>query len=306
MRILFPQHEINPGQVDEMYQLEYNAATTCGYIVNLYNHDEFVSSQKLISNLPLNTTMEPIILRGYMLKSRQYEYFYETLLLKKYRLVNDSHQYHRCHHSYESHFIFGNQSPKIMYFPNLSKEIFDRIVTIEFLNEKLVEMKRYFDSDFFILKDSVKSEKHIPELFKISIDITAEELLSRLKLFIEKRGKSYNDGLVFKEFVDLKKYSSNKINEWRIFVFRGKIISCSQNSELHLEDVKIPSLEWIETFTNKIQSDFFTIDVAEKSDGSWTIIETGDGQVSGLSPGQNELEFYNQISKYIPSHFFTI
>ena len=89
-------------------------------------------------------------------------------------------------------------------------------------------------------------------------------------------------------------------------MFRGKIISCSQNSELHLEDVKIPSLEWIETFTNKIQSDFFTIDVAEKSDGSWTIIETGDGQVSGLSPGQNELEFYNQISKYIPSHFFTI
>ena len=31
-----------------------------------------------------------------------------------------------------------------------------------------------------------------------------------------------------------------------------------------------------------VKSNFFTIDVAKKSDGEWIVMELGDGQVSGL------------------------
>ena len=37
------------------------------------------------------------------------------------------------------------------------------------------------------------------------------------------------------------------------------------------------------------------LDFAEKEDGSWMIIETGDGQVSGLSEGQDPRAFYRAL-----------
>ena len=44
-----------------------------------------------------------------------------------------------------------------------------------------------------------------------------------------------------------------------------------------------------------LNSPFYTIDYAEMDDGSWIIIETGDGQVSGLSEGQDYEAFYRAL-----------
>ncbi|WP_406534581.1 ATP-grasp domain-containing protein [Methanobrevibacter sp.] len=41
-----------------------------------------------------------------------------------------------------------------------------------------------------------------------------------------------------------------------------------------------------------LPSTFYTVDYAELSDGTWKIIEAGDGQVSGLSDNQNIHNFY--------------
>jgi len=53
-----------------------------------------------------------------------------------------------------------------------------------------------------------------------------------------------------------------------------------------------PYIKTAEEVASQIDSNFFTIDIAEKEDGKWMIIETGDGQVSDTSPGQNCLDFY--------------
>ena len=44
-----------------------------------------------------------------------------------------------------------------------------------------------------------------------------------------------------------------------------------------------------------LDSRFYTVDFAELENGSWTVIETGDGQVSGLSPNQDVFRFYDEI-----------
>ena len=41
-------------------------------------------------------------------------------------------------------------------------------------------------------------------------------------------------------------------------------------------------VEWIKSIAKRIRSNFVTIDVARKEDGSLIIMELGDGQVSGL------------------------
>jgi hypothetical protein len=46
----------------------------------------------------------------------------------------------------------------------------------------------------------------------------------------------------------------------------------------------------------KVQSRFFTMDVARRVDGSWTIIELGDGQVAGLPARADALAFYQALA----------
>ena len=43
-------------------------------------------------------------------------------------------------------------------------------------------------------------------------------------------------------------------------------------------------------------SPFYTVDYAELADGSWKVIETGDGGVSGLSDRQDAKAFYRALS----------
>ncbi|WP_420082992.1 ATP-grasp domain-containing protein [Treponema primitia] len=46
-----------------------------------------------------------------------------------------------------------------------------------------------------------------------------------------------------------------------------------------------------------VQSNFFTMDIARKADGGLTIIELGDGQVSGLPQRADKTDFYGEIKK---------
>lgn len=55
-----------------------------------------------------------------------------------------------------------------------------------------------------------------------------------------------------------------------------------------------PPKELVEKYRT-LKSPFYTVDLAEKEDGSWMIIETGDGQVSGMSEGQNYDAFYRAL-----------
>ena len=72
-----------------------------------------------------------------------------------------------------------------------------------------------------------------------------------------------------------------------------KVSSISRNS---LQPTYTPSVpkELVQKYKN-LPSLFYTVDYAEKEDGSWIIIETGDGGVSGLSEGQNYDSFYRAL-----------
>lgn len=46
--------------------------------------------------------------------------------------------------------------------------------------------------------------------------------------------------------------------------------------------IRYKEYKWIESVAAKVRSNFVTIDVARKEDGTLIIMELGDGQVSGL------------------------
>ncbi len=54
-------------------------------------------------------------------------------------------------------------------------------------------------------------------------------------------------------------------------------------------------MNWFSQVAQKIQSRFFTMDVAQKRDGAWSIVELGDGQVAGLPARIDGEAFYQAL-----------
>jgi sugar phosphate isomerase/epimerase len=47
----------------------------------------------------------------------------------------------------------------------------------------------------------------------------------------------------------------------------------------------------------RVQSRFFTMDVAKRLDGEWMIVELGDGQVAGLPDRADVVAFYRRLAE---------
>ena len=282
MKILFPCHELDNKKVDYYYLEEHHAAKLQGHDCFLFNHDEFVLGN-FKSNISKMDNKSPIILRSWMLNLSQYEELYKILDDLGYTLINTPEQYKNCHHFPESYDYIKEHTSKSIFIKEWDADI-------------LQDISNFFGDKDFLMKDFVKSAKGTPGLFKMSSEISGEELLDKVEKFIEHRGVLFNEGLVFKEFVDLKKYGEN-VNEYRLFFYDRKLISISQNSNLK-ESHNKPDSETIDLIGKvacEIDSNFFTIDIAEMEKGVWMIIEIGDGQVSGLSPNQNCFEYYTTM-----------
>ena len=79
-----------------------------------------------------------------------------------------------------------------------------------------------------------------------------------------------------------------------MFYCNNQAITISRNSG-QPEYLPEPPEALIKKYSN-LNSSFYTVDYAEMEDGDWKIIESGDGQVSGLSDFQNAESFYRKLS----------
>lgn len=283
-KILFPNEPYNRKEVDSSYKSEYNVSKTIGMVSYFYDYDVFVDDGKLISNIDF-TDPCTIIYRGWMLKPEKYTELYNTILDKSsgfIKLINDPTEYRNCH-----------------CFPNvydLIKKYTPRMVMVD--NHNLVmqykSILNNIEYDFFI-KDHVKSAKTDKGVEKIDRNISCFDLMKKVNDFVNERGKLFTGGIVLKEFVNLKKIDG-KTNEWRCFFLNGKMLNLIQNSNLETES--FPSLELIYEVNRKLicSSKFFTVDFAQLEDDSWIVIETGDGQVSGLPNDSCSIPFYAKLS----------
>lgn len=278
--LLYPSDYFDINKVESLYQEEYDACRKfTEFIPILYNHDILVSEHKLILNH--NGLGGLGIIRGWMLKPEQYAFLYKELNERGIRLVNQPEEYDKCH-----------------LFPYIYEEIRSftaRTLWFESIEDiKWNEINETFPR--FMIKDYVKSLKNteFPQYFQTPAN--ESEMKPYLERFVEMRGELYTGGIVLKEYVDLKKYGS-KTNEYRVFYLKGEPAAVSRNSN-QSKDCPVVPASFVQKFT-KIKSNFYTVDFAEAADGSWLVLETGDGQVSGLSPGQHSFKFYDEIRRIL-------
>ena len=295
LRILFPCDYFNHRKVDEAYKAEFDVATAMGFKTLLYDYDRLVS-ERYVSLIGDSHPDAEIMYRGWMLSIKQYELLYDALVKAGHRLINTGTEYKFCHYFDEIYDVIIHDTP----------EIYKTLTPQSSLEQSWKNLKTWFDGSFMI-KDNVKSVKgSIDFPNRIHNTVTFHEYSSIINKFIKLRGDLFTGEIILKEFVELQKYGisiNGKVteftNEVRAFFYDEKLVSLSQNSDQYdmIIPPDVPPMELVMKYAKKLPSNFFTIDFAERADGQWIILETGDGQVSGLSPNQNILQFYAKIQE---------
>jgi len=283
-KILFPSEPfLNNNTVDSSFLGEYNVCKTLGFDIYLFDYDILLEEGKFKSNINSNTE-GVFIYRGWMLKPNEYELLYnyiKDVTNNKSKLISDYYEYRNLHCFPHIYHLIKDYTPKIEVI-----EQYDKLSSYKDVIKKI-------DYDFFI-KDFVKSIKTDKGVERIDKNISCVDLFDKINSFIEERGNLFTGGIVLKEFVNLKKID-NKTNEWRIFVIDGKVICTLQNSNLDTYDKPPINMINIVSCILYKYSNFFTVDFAQLEDDNWVVIETGDGQVSGISNESDYVKLYNNI-----------
>lgn len=280
---LFCNHPLYQRKPDEDYEAEYIAAQENENKVALFSYEDLEQGKLSLYGEEIKGLT---IYRGWMMKPEMYRLFYEQCKKRDIILINDPVRYETCH-------LLPGWYDKV--YPNTAKSVWTEGRDID----KAEDMLSGFDTDV-IVKDYVKSRKHEwYEACYIPKDRTGGENV--IRTFAERQGDNLVGGIVLREFLKLKQAGYHKQSgmpiseEYRVVIALGKIVSVTA----YWEDQSADELERIGEFalgsTQKVRSNFYTVDVAVLENGDLVVMELGDAQVSGLQEETAE-NYYKKLS----------
>lgn len=274
MTIVFPSSYMSGRRVDEAFEREYEAALAAGLAAALFRQELWDEERKVRLDQEISG---PALYRGWMMKPEEYELFYEALTETGLNLFTAPPQYAAMHIFPNVYRYLQEDTPKTLFFPLHAR------MDVGEIREQLGD---------FLIKDHVKSAKNTDFPAFFGGDMTQEEFARWMERFYEIRGELLTGGILAKQYVRLKQYDGHT-NEYRVFYLRGHIVSVSRNSLQPGFTAELPR-SLAEKYA-ALPSPFYTVDYGEKEDGNWTVIEAGDGGVSGLSEGQDCGAFFRAV-----------
>ena len=274
---LFPSSYFNVSKVDEDLQSEYDAVKATGlFDVILFGYDKwFEEDQLVIKDTPQEE--RTAVYRGYMMNPEKYERFYQHLLENNIRLITTPKEYELMHIFPNVYELLKEDTAKMEIYPLHTQ------INVDSIKHTIGQ---------FMVKDYVKSVKgtEFPKYF--GEDIIQEEFDQWMEVFYKYRGNLLTGGICIKEYLNLKHYGDHT-NEYRVFYINNNIATITRNSGQNI-DASLPPQQLLEKYSH-LESRYYTVDYAELEDGSWKIIEAGDGQVSGLAEYQDYEQYFKVL-----------
>ena len=240
---VFPCSPFNPRNIDETFLDQVQALKAAGFGVSSYSHN----ISKIHPIIPEGST---VVYRGWMMQLGEYERFYIVMYAQGLNPLISPDVYKSCHH-----------------LPNWYSKISDLTSETYMYSESddlVTELSKLGWNKFFI-KDYVKSLKTAPG----SIISKPEEITAVIDAMKKYRG-FIEGGICVRRYEEYKPNS-----ETRVFVLNGRAYEPS---------ILVPDAfyDLVKECIKRIDSPFFTIDIALRTDNTYRVIEIGDGQVSDL------------------------
>lgn len=289
IEFLFPQNPLNKRMCDLDYEEEFNEVQRLGYSAGLLDIDNIKPHISQYADIITRT-----IYRGWMLSPESYRQLYDKLSQNSHYLINTPEQYDYCHLIPKWYDDFKDITPLTIWSEDIS-------------DESIINMLKIFGDKALVVKDYVKSRKH--EWYEACYIPKASDKENATKVihtFLERQGENLIGGLVLREFVDLQftgyhPQSGMKLSaEYRAFFLCGKLICIIDYWNTGTTEYKLNKDEynWLSSLASRVNSVFFTIDIARKSSGELIVMELGDGQVSGLQDWTAK-QFYSKLAPVI-------
>lgn len=295
MRIIYCDSVFDPKLIEPDYASEKEAAVQSGYSFSLISFEELISNNVItaLKYVDASPELEIGIYRGWMLTPAQYEWLYSGLLNKNIQLINSPMEYQHCHYLPDSYEKIKGMTPASEW-------------TTDTTSENVISLAQSFGKVPLIVKDFVKSEKHHwNEACFIPDASDGKSVQKIVEKFLELRGNLLNQGLVFRTFEPLQFLTDHSqsgmplTKEFRIFFARKQVVALAHYWDDVAYQGELPDLSKFLDIAQGIDSQFFTMDVAQKTSGEWIIMELGDGQVAGFPDNLDQLQFYHQLSEVV-------
>ncbi len=237
---------------------------------------------------PEHDLPKPAVYRGWMLKPLAYRDLYRSALAAGALLINSPDEYRFCHELPSWYARLEASTPKSVWFKSqLSfEEQLDGKEPEFDLDHILAEVHKKLGFGPLIVKDFVKSCKH--EWDTACYIPGTNKLAEVTRAFVELQGDDLNSGLVYREYVPLRRVGTHPksgmpvFNEVRVWFLSGVPLMTHTywGPDEGGLDIEPPEGQF---FTDEaVSSNFYTMDMAQQENGRWIVIELGDGQVSGL------------------------
>lgn len=298
MRIIYCDSVFDNKIIEPDFEEEKKSALKAGFDFSLISFEELTNGNILTALRFVKgpERKELGIYRGWMLTPNQYRNLYDGLLKENVELINSPAEYKHCHYLPDSYKKIVSKTPKSNW-------------TTELNNDSILKLTKEFEDSPLIVKDFVKSEKHNwEEACFIPNASDSDKVKSVVNKFIELRGGSLNEGLVFRQFEELEYLTEHSksgmplTKEFRIFFANKKIVKIFDYWDEGEYGETKPELDSFIDIAQNIDSNFFTMDVAKKKNGDWIIMELGDGQVAGLPVNADKDEFYSELKENTLQH----
>jgi hypothetical protein len=294
VELLFCGDVIHKHMVEEDYYQEFTAANEAGISCNVFDFDTAVDDNnysKAIKNIPEASKLKAVIYRGWMFTIEQYVKLHHKLLLdKNIELINTPEEYAFCHWLPNCYEVIKYATPKTVWASLGQLPDLDLAALLEPFGNKPI-----------VLKDYVKSAKHYWNTACFIPDASdLDKVRDTMQEFSNVRD-GITGGFVFREYRELQQIGVHPISkipiskEYRLFFLNGELIDMSPYWEEGEYDSELPPYGFGDIAKN-VKSSFFSMDVAKAADGSWIVIELGDGQVSGLPVGCDIKSFYKALA----------
>ena len=297
MKILFPSW---PGErrVDLAFEGERDAAKAAGFEVGFVDVELHLGGEVHL----WNAGPGPALYRGWLLKADAYARLAEGVASRGGALLTTDADYRWASDFPRWYEALAGHTPRSVWFP--AEDLTARMPT---LPAQLVEA--FGRGAALLLKDYVKSRKQ--DWFDACfIRDAADEADVRRVIhnFLELQGDAFTGGLVFRELVDLRRVGVHPksrmplVNEWRFFVARGKVVYHAPywSDGAQYEGLAPPEVEAVERLVAGVTLPFFAVDLAERAEGGWTVIEINDGGTAGVPDGGSVAAFYEALRGAFP------
>ncbi|MFC4127153.1 ATP-grasp domain-containing protein [Nocardia rhizosphaerae] len=272
--LLFCSDPLNPRRVDDHFAAQADAVLAAGGTVALLDHDALSGGDPAAAVRRVPKSGGPMWYRGWMIPVDRYRALARALAERGCALAVSPENYAKAHELPGWYEIFAELTPPSRWAATTPGKVPGEPV--------LAGLAGALGAGPGIVKDYVKSRKHEWDTACYVPDLGDGSALRRIvERFVELQGRYLAGGIVLRRFEDFTEDGGGRAVEARVWWLDGEPALVGP----HPDDPTVcpePDLSAVARAVSALGCRFVTTDVARRADGSWRVIEVGDGQVSDL------------------------